>query len=349
MFVDKAIIQVKAGTGGAGAVSFRREMFEPKGGPNGGDGGKGGDIVIAADEGMSTLYDFRHQTLWTAQNGEPGGRKQCTGAAGKDLIIRLPPGTLLFDAQTAALIHDLKPNEQVIVAKGGRGGFGNEHFKSSTNQTPKSATPGEPGQELRLRLELKLIAEVGIVGLPNAGKSTLLAALTAATPKIADYPFTTLSPQLGVATVDATRRVILADIPGLIEGASQGAGLGHDFLRHIERTRVIVHLLDARPQDESKPSDNYRLIREELKQYSPELADKPELVVLNKADLFEDAAEREGAAKDLARELGLGAKDLLVISGAAREGLRELLDRLWAMLHPAEFKSEGWKTTTEVS
>jgi GTPase len=349
VFVDKATIQVKAGAGGPGAVSWRREMFEPKGGPNGGDGGKGGDVIVAADEGMSTLYDFRHQALWTAQNGEAGGRKQCTGAAGKDLIIRLPPGTLLFNAQTAELIHDLKPGEQVVIARGGRGGFGNEHFKTSTNQTPKSATPGDPGEEVRVRLELKLIAEVGIVGLPNAGKSTLLAALTAATPKIADYPFTTLSPQLGVATVDATRRVILADIPGLIEGASQGAGLGHDFLRHIERTRVIVHLVDARPQDESNPADNYRLIREELRRYSPELADKPELIVLNKADLFEDANDRAGAANHLARELGLGTKDLLVISGAAREGLRELLERLWAMLHPAEFKAEGWKTTTEVS
>jgi len=318
-------------------------MFEPKGGPNGGDGGKGGDIIILADDGMSTLYDFRHQRLWAAQDGEAGGRKQCTGAAGKDLIIRLPPGTLLYNADSNDLIHDLKPGEQVIVAKGGRGGFGNEHFKTSTNQTPKSATPGDPGEELRLRLELKLIAEVGIVGLPNAGKSTLLAALTAATPKIADYPFTTLSPQLGVATVEGTRRIVLADIPGLIEGASQGAGLGHDFLRHIERTRVIVHLLDARPQDESNPADNYRLIREELKQYSPELADKPELVVLNKADLFEDEGDRATAAKELARELGLGAKDFLIISGAAREGLRELLERLWAMLHPAEFKADGWK------
>jgi GTP-binding protein len=296
---------------------------------------------------MSTLYDFRHQIKWAAPNGEPGGRKQCTGAAGPDMVIRLPPGTLLFRADSSELIHDLKPGERVIVAKGGRGGFGNEHFKSSTNQTPKSATPGEPGEELKVRLELKLIAEVGIVGLPNAGKSTLLAALTAATPKIADYPFTTLSPQLGVATVEGTRRIVLADIPGLIEGASQGAGLGHDFLRHIERTRVIVHLLDARPQDESNPAENYRLIREELKQYSPELADKPELVVLNKADLFEDASERDAAAKELSRELGLGGKELLVISGAARDGLRELLERLWAMLHPSEFRVEGWKGTTE--
>jgi GTP-binding protein len=343
VFVDQAIIFVKAGSGGSGAVSWRREMFEPKGGPNGGDGGKGGDIVIAADEGMSTLYDFRHQIKWIAPDGEAGGRKQCTGAAGEDLIIRLPPGTLLFNANSNDLIHDLKPGERIVIARGGRGGYGNEHFKTSTNQTPKSATPGDPGEELRLRLELKLIAEVGIVGLPNAGKSTLLAALTAATPKIADYPFTTLSPQLGVATVEGTRRIVLADIPGLIEGASQGAGLGYDFLRHIERTRVIVHLLDARPQDESNPADNYRLIREELKQYSPELADKPELVVLNKADLFEDAGERDAAANELARELGLSGKELLVISGAAREGLRDLLERLWAMLHPSEFRVEGWK------
>jgi GTP-binding protein len=324
-------------------------MFEPKGGPNGGDGGDGANVVVVAEDGMSTLYDFRHQIKWIAQNGEPGGRKQCTGAAGQELIIKLPPGTLIYNADTNNLIHDLKPGDRIIVAKGGRGGYGNEHFKTSTNQTPKSATPGEPGEEFRLRLELKLIAEVGIVGLPNAGKSTLLAALTSATPKIADYPFTTLSPQLGVATVEGSRRIVLADIPGLIEGASQGAGLGYDFLRHIERTRVIVHLLDAMPQDESDPADNYRLIREELKQYSPELADKPELVVLSKADLL-DEEERAEVLKRVGRELDLrDGRELMMISAASREGLRELLERLWTLLHPAEFRVEGWKGTTEVA
>ncbi len=322
-------------------------MFEPKGGPNGGDGGDGANVVVVAEDGMSTLYDFRHQIKWIAQNGESGGRKQCTGAAGQELIIKLPPGTLIYNADTNNLIHDLKPGDRIIVAKGGRGGYGNEHFKTSTNQTPKSATPGAPGEEFRLRLELKLIAEVGIVGLPNAGKSTLLAALTSATPKIADYPFTTLSPQLGVATVEGSRRIVLADIPGLIEGASQGAGLGYDFLRHIERTRVIVHLLDAMPQDETDPADNFQIIRVDLMQYSPELADKPELVVLSKADLLDDE-ERAEVFKRVGRQLDLrDGRELMMISAASREGLRELLERLWTLLHPAEFRVEGWKGTTE--
>jgi GTP-binding protein len=343
VFVDQAIIKVRAGAGGNGSVSFRREMFEAKGGPNGGNGGDGGNVVIVAEPGMSTLYDFRDQKLWAAQNGEPGGRKQCTGANGEDLIIRLPPGTLIYNAETGDLIHDLKQGDSIVIAKGGRGGWGNEHFKTSTYQTPKHADDGAPGEELRLRLELKLIAEVGIAGLPNAGKSTLLAGLTAATPKIANYPFTTLSPQLGVAPLDSGRRIIFADIPGLIEGAAQGAGLGHDFLRHIERTRVIVHLLDIAPLDESSPVANYRLIREELHQYSAALADKPELVVLNKADLL-SPAEAQDRLKQVSRELDLlPGRDVMLISAAARDGLKPLLERLWALLHPSDFKVEGWK------
>lgn len=343
MFVDQSTITVRAGSGGNGCVSFRREMFEAKGGPNGGNGGDGGSVVIAADLGMATLYDFRDQRLWGAKDGEPGGRKQCTGGNGPDLIMRLPPGTLIYDAESGDLIHDLKAGDSVVIAKGGRGGWGNEHFKSSTNQTPKHADPGHPGEERKLRLELKLIAEVGIAGLPNAGKSTLLAAVTEATPKIANYPFTTLAPQLGVSVLDAKRRIIFADIPGLIEGAAMGAGLGHDFLRHIERTRVLVHLLDIAPPDGSTPAANYTLIREELKQYSELLADKPELVVLNKADLVLPE-EADAAVKDLCQELGLQpGKDVLVISAAVREGLQPLLERLWAMLHPADFKAEGWK------
>jgi GTP-binding protein len=318
-------------------------MFEPKGGPNGGKGGDGGNVVVVAEQGMATLYDFKDQKLWPAQDGEPGGRKQCTGANGEDLIIRLPAGTLIYNAETGDLIHDLQPGDTVTIAKGGRGGWGNEHFKTSTHQTPKHAQDGEPGEEFRLRLELKLIAEVGIAGIPNAGKSTLLAALTAATPKIANYPFTTLSPQLGVAPLDSGRRIIFADIPGLIEGASQGAGLGHDFLRHIERTRVIVHLLDIAPLDETSPIANYRLIREELRQYSAALADKPELVVLNKADLL-SPAESQAKLKEISRELNLlPGRDVLLISAAARDGLKPLLERLWAMLHPSDFKVEGWK------
>lgn len=343
MFVDRAVILVAAGKGGDGCVSFRREKYEPKGGPDGGDGGKGGDVVVQSEEGMSTLYDFRHQAEWRAKPGEPGGRKQCHGGNAADLVIRLPPGTLIINEATGDLVHDLKPGERVIVARGGKGGWGNEHFKRSTNQTPRNASPGEPGEEFRLRLELKLIAEVGLVGLPNAGKSTLLAALTRATPRIADYPFTTLSPQLGIAEVDATRRMVLADIPGLIEGASEGAGLGHEFLRHVERTRIIVHLLDAAPPDGSDPAANYRVVRHELAKYSPALADKPELVVLNKVDLLADDGERDAAARDLCAKLDLRpGRDVLAISGAARQGLKELLERLWAMLHPTAQPAAKW-------
>ncbi|MBS0196883.1 MAG: GTPase ObgE [Planctomycetes bacterium] len=342
MFVDKAIITVRAGAGGAGAVSFRREKYEPKGGPDGGNGGDGGNVIVQAEEGMSTLYDFRHQRLWAAQNGENGGRKQCSGLAGKDLIIQLPPGTLIFNTVTQQLVHDLKPGDRVVIAKGGKGGWGNEHFKTSTNQTPRSADPGTPGEEFNLRLELKLIADVGIVGKPNAGKSTLLAALTSATPKIANYPFTTLSPQLGVAELDGTRRLVLADIPGLIEGASQGAGLGHDFLRHIERTRILVHLLDLVPEDGSDPAENYRVIRQELAGHSEALAEKREIIVFNKLDLIPDEKERAAAIKKLCRELKLRAdKDVLTISGAARMGLKELLERLWKELHPVA-TDDGW-------
>ncbi len=344
MFVDRAIIQIRAGKGGDGAVSFRREKGEPKGGPDGGNGGDGGNVVVVSDEGLSTLYDFRHQSLWYAQDGEPGGRKQCSGKAGKDLAIRLPPGTMIFIEPTGQLVHDLKPGETVVIARGGKGGFGNEHFKRSNYQTPRAAEPGEPGEEFRLRLELKLIAEAGFVGKPNAGKSTLLAALTAATPKIANYPFTTLSPQLGVAELDATRRIVIADIPGLIEGAAEGAGLGHDFLRHIERTRVIVHLLDACPEDGSDPVQAYRTIREELRRYSDALAGKPEVVVLNKSDLLMTDKERAALSKRVAKEIGLkNAGQLLVISAAARQGLKPLLERLWAMLHEPSYETPGWK------
>lgn len=346
MFVDRAIITIRSGSGGNGHVSFRREKFVNKGGPDGGNGGDGGSIVILAEEGMSTLYDFRHQRLWAAANGEAGGAKQCSGKAGPDLVIKLPPGTLLYDNATGELLHDLKPGERITIAKGGRGGWGNEHFKSSTNQTPRSAEPGEPGLEIEVRLELKLIAEVGIIGKPNAGKSTLLAALTRANPKIANYPFTTLSPQLGVAELPGrdTRRIIFADVPGLIEGAANGAGLGHDFLRHIERTKVIVHLLDLQPEDGTDPATNYRAVREELRQHSQALAEKAELVVVNKTDLFGTPKEAAAAIKRVARDLGLrDGRDMLAISGAARQGLDDLLERLWTMLHAQGREQPGWK------
>jgi len=344
VFVDQAIITLRAGNGGNGAATFRREKFDPKGGPNGGNGGDGGDVVLQAEPGMSTLYDFRNQAVWAADDGENGGGKQCSGGRGQDLILKLPPGTMLFDSQADTLVHDLKEGERVIIAKGGRGGWGNEHFKRSNNQTPRSAEHGEPGQRLRVRLELKLIAEIGFVGLPNAGKSTLLASLTKATPKIANYPFTTLSPQLGVCELDATRRMVIADIPGLIEGASEGKGVGHDFLRHIERTKVIVHLLDVHPDNSADPAVNYETIREELKAYSQILADKPEVIAINKMDLLLDDKERTKALKAIARATGARLdRDIFPISGATREGLRPFLERLWTLLHPGSEQLAGWK------
>lgn len=340
MFIDEAVITVKAGDGGKGCVSFRREKYVPKGGPDGGNGGHGGHVIFIADDNVNTLLDFRGNPLWKAQNGEHGRSKQQSGLAGADLIIRVPPGTIITDLETQELLADLGPGEQAVIAQGGRGGWGNEHFKSSTNQAPKSADPGEPGEQRRVRLELKLIADVGLVGLPNAGKSTLLSVLTSARPKIADYPFTTLVPQLGIAELDATRRLVIADIPGLIEGASEGAGLGHEFLRHIERTRILVHLLDAAPTDGSSPADNYRLIRAELANYSSLLAEKEELIVLNKLDLLDDEEAKTAVAK-LRADLQLGrSQEVLAISGATKQGTRELLEKLWSMLKP---KVENWK------
>jgi GTPase len=345
MFVDQAFIRVKAGSGGRGAVSFRREKYVPKGGPDGGNGGDGGSVILIADPNVNTLLDFRGRHDWGAEDGEPGRASQQSGAAGKDCIIRMPAGTMVFDADGGELLADLGPGDQLVIARGGRGGFGNEHFKSSTNQTPRSAEPGEPGEERSLRLELKLIADVGIIGLPNAGKSTLLSVVTRATPKIADYPFTTLSPQLGIAELDSQRRLVLADIPGLIEGAAQGAGLGHDFLRHVERTKVLVHLLDAAPLDGSDPAENYRKIRRELEGYSLLLAEKREVIALNKTDLLEEE-ERQRAVEKLRQELRLGhGEEVVAISAAARWGTRELLETVWRMLHPAGEKLEGWRAT----
>jgi GTP-binding protein len=343
VFVDQAVITIRAGRGGDGKVSFRREKFEPKGGPNGGNGGKGGDVIAQAESGMTTLYDLRYESLYAAQDGEGGGFKQCTGADGLDYILKLPPGTLIVNHKTGETIHDLKPGDRVAIAKGGKGGWGNEHFKHSTNQTPRIATEGEPGESFEVRLELKLIAEVGFIGMPNAGKSTLLKALTKANPKIADYPFTTLSPQLGIAALDEDRKIILADIPGLIEGASKGAGLGHDFLRHVERTKILVHLLDCAPPDGSDPADNYKTIRDELRAYSLELSERPELVVLNKIDILPDDKARKRALLDLCKSLGMRPdKEVIAISGATRLHLRDLLERLWTMLHPKSDLPAGW-------
>lgn len=334
---------VRAGKGGDGKLSFKRAKYVPKGGPDGGDGGKGGDVILAADEGLNTLVDFRGIYEWTAEDGEPGGSKQCTGANADDRIIRVPAGTQVINEENGEILADIGPGESVVIARGGAGGYGNERFKSSTNQAPRHATPGEPGEQFALRLELKIIAEVGLVGLPNAGKSSLLKTVTRADPKIADYPFTTLSPQLGIAMVDNERRIIIADIPGLIEGAATGAGLGHDFLRHIERTRVIVHVLDIQPPDGSTPAENYRTIRKELMDYSALLAEKPEIIALNKLDMLGGEDEWDEAVRALRAELKLDASHEIVgMSGAVGVGTDDLIGKLWHMLHRVDEAIEGW-------
>lgn len=341
MFVDQATIFVKAGSGGDGCVSFRRARGIPKGGPDGGDGGDGGDILFHADTGLNTLYDFRGTRHWYAQDGEPGRGKQQHGANGDDRVIRVPAGTLVYNDDTGELIHDMKPDETVPIARGGKGGFGNEHFKGPTNQVPQQSTPGEPGQEFNLRLELKLIADVGFVGKPNAGKSTLLKILTRADPKIGAYPFTTLSPQLGIAQLDPARRLVLADIPGLIEGAAKGAGLGHDFLRHIERTSTILHLLDCMPPDDTKPWDNYHAIRRELEEYSEVLAAKPEVIALNKLDLLPGDDARAEAIRELRAHIPPD-RTLIALSGATGLGLPDLLESLWKLVHPEGEAEDTW-------
>ncbi|MEM9167696.1 MAG: GTPase ObgE [Planctomycetota bacterium] len=342
MFVDQAVIEVQSGSGGDGRVSFRRMKYQPKGGPDGGDGGDGGSIVFRGDPNINTLYEFRSRHHWNAKPGDPGDSASKHGASADDLIVLVPPGTLVYDTDSSELLADIAAGADHVIARGGRGGLGNEHFKSSTNQAPRQATPGEPGQHLRLRLELKLIADIGLVGKPNAGKSTLLRALTRANPKVADYPFTTLGPQLGICEIDPARRLVIADIPGLIEGAADGQGLGHEFLRHIERTRVIVHLLDAVPADSSAPIENYRAIREELVAYSPMLAEKPELIVVSKADLLDGEQAVDVVVRSLRAGLQLGREDeVLVISSAARTGLAALTEHLWRLIEKQP--APGWK------
>jgi GTP-binding protein len=330
MFIDEAQIHVKAGNGGNGCVGFRREKFVPKGGPDGGDGGRGGAVIFIADPDKDTLLDFAGKHHWNAPNGESGMGKKMAGRDGEDLIIRVPVGTLIYDADSGSLLTDLnKPKKKIIIARAGRGGRGNWHFRSPTNQVPRYAEPGTEGQERNLKLELKLIADVGLVGMPNAGKSTLLRAVSAARPKVADYPFTTLDPQLGIVDLRGDRRMLFADLPGLIEGAQSGAGLGHAFLRHIERTNVILHLLDLYPPDGSNPADNYRTIRAELESFSETLAHKRELIVANKLDLSvgDDALEKLRAE--------LPGKEVLAISGVSRLGLEELLEKVWTVVKEA--------------
>jgi len=327
MFVDEAVIQVTAGDGGHGCVSFRREKYIPKGGPDGGDGGGGGSVVFLADSSKDTLLDFSGKHHWRAAKGQPGMGKKMAGLSGQDLVIPVPPGTLIFDAEHQLLLADLdEVGRRVVVARGGKGGRGNWHFRSPTNQAPRYAEPGGEGQERKLRLELKLIADIGLVGMPNAGKSTLLRAISAARPKVAEYPFTTLDPQLGIVELPGYRRMVVADIPGLIEGAQHGAGLGHAFLRHIERTKIIVHLLDMYPLDGSDPADNYRKIRRELEAFSPTLANKREVIAANKMDLAID----DSALEKLMAELP--DKEIFPISGATHQGVDNLLETLWTIL-----------------
>lgn len=327
MFVDEAQIYVRAGNGGNGCVSFRREKFVPRGGPDGGNGGDGGSVYMVTDESVSTLLDLTGKHHWMAENGRPGMGQKMHGRNGADCIIRVPPGTLIYDRDNGTLLKDLnQANLTVCVAQGGRGGRGNECFKTPTHQAPRRADPGELGQERWLRLELKLIADVGVVGLPNAGKSTLLSRLSRARPKIADYPFTTLEPQLGIVELSGFRRFVMADIPGLIEGAHEGVGLGDAFLRHIERTRVLLHLVDVCPMDGGpSPEEAYHVIREELNKYSPNLAAKREIVVANKMDLT-DAPERLG---ELRETLGV---DVLAISAVTGRGLEPMVEQVWRLL-----------------
>ncbi len=321
MFTDKATIYVKAGDGGNGAVAFRREKYIPFGGPAGGDGGKGGDVILYVDPHLNTLYRFTHQCRFQAGRGEHGQGKKQHGASGADVRVPVPPGTVVRDAKTGQVLADLtEPGQEVVVARGGRGGRGNARFATPTNQAPRIAENGEPGEERTLHLELKLLADVGLVGKPNAGKSTLLAAVTAARPKIAPYPFTTLQPHLGVVVLDDHTDFVLADLPGLIEGASQGKGLGHEFLRHVERTRLLIHLLDGAAPD---PLGDFTAINEELAAFGHGLPDKPQLVAFNKMDLPE-ARERFSQVRDALRAQGY---EVFPISGLAREGVRELLQR----------------------
>jgi GTPase len=319
MFIDEAEILVKSGKGGNGMMHFHREKFVPRGGPDGGDGGRGGDVIFEVRTTLNTLSAFRHVSRYIAKDGENGGSNNKSGKSAEDLIVLVPPGTMIYDAETKGLFGDLtNPGQRLAICKGGRGGRGNQHFATASRQAPKTAEKGEPGEEKRLRLELKLIADIGIIGVPNAGKSTLLSVLTNANPKVAPYPFTTIEPNLGVAQIDDEHSVVLADIPGLIEGAHHGAGLGHDFLRHIQRTRVLIHLLNGESED---PLADFSQINSELALFDPQLAKKPQIVALNKIDqpeVLENWPKIEKAMKKRKVEI-------MGISAMARTGVRELL------------------------
>ena len=333
-FLDEAKVYIRSGDGGNGCVSFRREKFIEFGGPNGGDGGKGGDVIAQAVEGLNTLIDYRYQQHFKAKNGRGGMGKDRHGAGGADAVLKVPAGTQIYEEDGETLLADLtEPGQSATLARGGNGGFGNAHFKTSTNRAPRRANPGQPGEELTIRLRLKLIADAGIVGLPNAGKSTFLAAVSAAKPKIADYPFTTLQPQLGVVEIDG-REFVLADIPGLIEGAHEGIGLGDRFLGHVERCRVLLHLVDGTLEDAGAA---YRTIRAELSAYGHGLAEKPEIVALNKADALDADAIKQQAAR-LKRA---AKKPPLVVSAVSGAGVAETLRALLEVIEEARGSTEA--------
>lgn len=328
MFVDVARIFIKAGKGGDGAVSFHREKYIAAGGPDGGDGGKGGSVVFQVDDNLSTLLDFRMKRKYVAQNGANGTGKRSSGKDGENILIKVPRGTLIRDAETGALLQDMSGDEPFVAAKGGRGGWGNCHFATPTRQAPRFAKPGLPGEERMVTLELKLIADVGLIGFPNVGKSTLLSVISKARPKIADYHFTTLTPNLGVVYVGEGESFVAADIPGIIEGAAEGAGLGHDFLRHIERCRLLLHLVDVSGSEGRDPVEDLETINRELKEYSPALASRPQIIAANKTDIAPDG-ENARRLREKAQELGCAYFE---ISAAAQMGVQELVYALWQEL-----------------
>ena len=326
-FIDEAKIYVKAGDGGNGALAFRREAHVPKGGPSGGDGGNGGDVTFEASADLSTLLDFKYQQHYRARSGESGRNRDQYGKGGDDLVVKVPLGTVVKDVDTGAVLHDLaRAGERVVVARGGRGGRGNIHFKSPWNQAPRTAEPGTAGEERTVLLELKLLADAGLIGFPNAGKSTFLAAVSRARPKIADYPFTTLTPNLGVVGLSENRSFVLADIPGLIEGAAEGAGLGHRFLRHVERTRVLLHLVEAAPGRDAEA--DFDVVNGELEKYDPALATRPQVVALSKIDL----THVRDAYPELRDRFARRGIELHAVSGVTGEGVTSILERLWAVL-----------------
>ena len=346
MFADRARIFVRSGKGGDGHVSFRREKYVPNGGPDGGDGGKGGDVIFEVDEGLNTLIDFRHIRKYKAEDGEEGGKKNCRGKNGNDITIKVPAGTVIKEAQSGQVITDMSgDNKRVILLKGGRGGNGNQHYATSTMQAPKYAQPGVPAQELELILELKVIADVGLVGFPNVGKSTLLARVTNARPKIANYHFTTLNPNLGVVDLEGTKGFVIADIPGLIEGASEGVGLGHEFLRHIERTKVIIHIVDAAGTEGRDPIEDIYAINKELEEYNADIAKRPQVIAANKIDAIYDDGTGNDPVSLLKAEFEPKGIKVYPISAVSGQGLKELLYEVNNMLEsineePTVFEQE---------